>query len=66
MFDYGDEVNVKADGVGSRIGAIVGVTRVETAEQALNFGCHLGATVYTVEFGDGSDELVTQEQLESL
>ena len=64
-FDYSDEVTVatraQSGETKKRRGAIVGITSVETAEPARDFGFPVGSTLYAVEFGDGSDELVPKE-----
>lgn len=69
-FDYGDDVVVRTADQGKgaldKPATVVGVTSVETAEQSRVFGCPVGTMLYTVEFGDGSDALVTEENLEPL
>jgi hypothetical protein len=66
-FDYGDEVvlETKDDtgSIGEKKCAIVGVTPVETEEQAKHFKRPVGTVLYTVEFGDGSDALVAEADL---
>jgi hypothetical protein len=66
-FDYGDEVLLKtkddARSVAEKRGAIVGVTPVETQEQAEHFERPVGTVLYTVEFGDGTDALVPEADL---
>lgn len=47
----------------SRGGSVVGVTPVESAEQAVLFGFPVGTTLYTVEFADGSDALLAEPSL---
>jgi hypothetical protein len=61
-FDYGDQVVVNfADGVGpQKSGSVVGITPVETGEQAVLFRQPTGTVLYTVEFGDGSDTLIPE------
>jgi hypothetical protein len=36
------------------LAAVCGMREVETPEQAKQFGCAIGTTVYLIEFGDGS------------
>lgn len=66
-FGYGDEVSLRQTGEsGSFISeacSVVGITHVETEEQSLVFGYPTGTVLYTVEFGDGSDKLVPEDQL---
>lgn len=69
-FDYGDEVIFKGvDGTGrpiERPGAVVGITEVQNSKQAETVGYPIGTTLYTLEFGDGSDQLVPEDRLASL
>ena len=60
QFDYGDLVRVDAadQSHAEKSGSIVGITPVETDEQALHFASPKGTVLYTVEFGDGSDALI--------
>ena len=66
-FDYGDEVVVRTeDGNGSvaeKRCAIVGITLVESEEQATHFRHPVGTVLYTVEFGDGTDALISEGDL---
>ncbi len=68
-YDYGDDVILKtSDQAGSVLArpcTVVGITSVDTEQQsrALNFA--VGSVLYTVEFGDGSDAFVPEEQLEA-
>jgi hypothetical protein len=66
-FNYGDEVNLRqTDDSGRLINkacSVVGITPVETEEQSRVFGYPTGTVLYTVEFGDGSDKLVPEDQL---
>jgi len=68
-YDYGDEANFKqADENGnsiSRMCTVVGITPVETDDQSRVFGYPPGTVLYSVEFGDGSDRLVPEDELES-
>ena len=67
-YDYGDEVTYKhLDENGrlvSDVCAVVGITTVETDPQSQHFGYQVGTVLYTVEFGDGSDKLVAEKELE--
>ncbi len=69
-YDYGEAVVFRervGDGnVIARYCAVVGITQVETQEQARHFGHPPGTTMYTVEFSDGSDKLVAEDDLELL
>jgi hypothetical protein len=74
---WGDTVRVKASAnIEMRPGALAavcGLREVETAEQARQFSCPIGTTLYLIEFGDGesieipaaSVELVADEGSES-
>jgi hypothetical protein len=66
-FDYGDEViaGIKDDArnVVEKRCVIVSITPVETEEQSRHFKRPIGTVLYTVEFGDGSDALVTEGDL---
>jgi len=66
-FDYGDEVVLRTkDGSGNvseRRCAVVGITPVENEEQAEHFKYPIGTVLYTVEFGDGTDALVPEDDL---
>jgi hypothetical protein len=66
-FDYGDEVMlIRVEGGGdltNRVCAVVGITPIETEEQSSSFGYPVGTTMYTVEFGDGSDADVPGDSL---
>jgi hypothetical protein len=69
-FDYGDEVIFKEASPGGhwaeRICCVVGITIVETEEQIQVFGHPTGTILYTVEFRDGSDQLVPEHALEPI
>jgi hypothetical protein len=58
-FDYGDEVVCR----GGQIGAVVGITEVNSPSQADSSGAEIGSVLYTVELGDGSDLVVTEADL---
>ena len=66
-FNYGDEVvltQVEGGGrLATRACAIVGITPLETEEQSRIFGYPVGTTLYTVEFGDGTDADVPEDLL---
>ena len=68
QFDYGDLVRVASadQSHGGKAGSIVGITPVETDEQALHFDSPKGTALYTVEFGDGSDALIRESCLVAL
>lgn len=67
-FDYGDEALLRDHAAAGELirrpCSVVGITKVETEEQAEVFGFPRGTTLYTVEFGDGSDRLVPEDALE--
>jgi hypothetical protein len=67
-FDYGDEALLRGLAPSGesvrRPCSVVGITKVETEKQAEVFGFPRGTTLYTVEFGDGSDKLVSENDLE--
>jgi len=67
-FNYGDAVILgEIDATGNSIkrpGSVVAITPVETEQQTHAFGYPLGTVLYTVEFGDGSDQLVPEDALE--
>jgi len=66
-YDYGDEVIYRAKqsdgGMINRPGAIVGITEVLSDKQAEVLGFPLGTVLYTVEFGDGSDQNIPEAEL---
>jgi hypothetical protein len=66
-FDYGDEVVLRtkdgARGAVERLCAVVGITPIESERQAAHFGCPIGSVLYTVEFDDGTDTLVSEDDL---
>jgi hypothetical protein len=68
-FKYGDAVilgEIDANGNSiNRPASVVAITSVETEQQTQAFGYPLGTVLYTVEFGDGSDQLVPEDVLES-
>jgi hypothetical protein len=69
-YDYGDEVILKAandSGVPvDTPGAVVGITEVQSSKQAEAVGFPIGTVLYTVELGDGSDQLVPEDRLAPL
>ena len=68
-FDYGDNVIFKtldqAGNVAAKPCTVVGITPVATEEQSRTLNSPLGSVLYTVEFGDGSDAFVPEEQLDT-
>jgi len=62
-FDYGDSVQLAAN---LKPCEIVGITSVESTQQAETFKVPLGTVLYTVEFADGSDALVPEIALKAL
>jgi hypothetical protein len=60
-YDFGDSVQL-ADNL--KPCAVVGVTHVESVQQAEALNVPLGTVLYTVEFGDGSDALVPEAALQ--
>ena len=68
-YDYGDDVVFKTrDETGNVVAkpcTVVGITQVETEEQSRALKSARGSVLYTVEFGDGSDAFVPEEQLET-
>jgi len=69
-FDYGDEALLMAsDTAGAltkRSCCIVGITEVENSKQAEAFERPVGEVLYTVEFADGTDQLVSEQELQAL
>lgn len=65
---WGDTVRVKGDVPAvmhpGRFAAVCGMREAETAEQANHFGCAIGATLYLVEFRDGSSLEIPEELLQ--
>jgi len=68
-FDYGDEVilTTKDDGgdVVETKCVVVGITPVDNEEQERVFKYPHGTVLYTVEFSNGSDALVAENDLRS-
>jgi hypothetical protein len=66
-FDYGDSVILRqTDDSGTTVERpceIVGITPIETEAHERNFKKPRGTVLYTVEFGDGSDQLVVESDL---
>jgi len=66
-YDYGQAVICKLLPVGgidtTKLCSVVAITPVETADQAKIFGYPPGTVLYTVEFGDGTDRLVSEDDL---
>ena len=69
-FDYGDEAvvtgDVECEPNAGRPCAIVAMTSIETEEQSRVFGYPAGTTIYTVEFGDGTDANIPEKLLKSI
>jgi hypothetical protein len=67
-YDYGDEVTYKHlhenGSLGSDVCVVVAIAAVETDHQSQHFGHPVGTVLYTVEFGDGSDKLVAEGEIE--
>ena len=67
-YNYGDDVIFKTrDETGNVVAkpcTVVGITPVATEEQSRALNSPLGSVLYTVEFGDGSDAFVPEEQLD--
>ena len=65
QFDYGDLVRVDSadQSHAQKAGNVVGITPIETDEQALLFASPKGTVLYTVEFGDGADALIPESSL---
>jgi hypothetical protein len=66
-YDYGQEVlyaSTDENGAATTTPcAVVGIMPVETLEQAESLGHPCGSVLYTVEFGDGPDKLVSESEL---
>jgi len=66
-FDYGDEVMLRSkdDGgdVVERKCVVVGITPVDNEEQERVFKYRRGTVLYTVEFFNGTDPLVAENDL---
>ena len=54
-FDYGETVQLAGT---PRSCEVVGITAVESVQEAETLNVPIGTVLYTVEFGDGSDALV--------
>jgi hypothetical protein len=67
-YDYGQQVNYspssKQDMVMTPC-SVVAITTVDNPKQAEIFGYPQGTVVYTIEFGDGTDKTVSEEELSS-
>jgi len=59
-YDFGDSVQLRST---SQYCVVVGITEVDTIRKAEAFQVPLGTIVYTVEFADGSDTLVSEDAL---
>lgn len=67
---WGDTVRVK-DHVPAamrpgQLAAVCGLREAETAEEARQFGCAIGATLYLVEFRDGNSSEIPETLLEAV
>lgn len=66
-YDYGDDLILKADdgrgNIARKVCTVVGITSVENAQQSKVFGHPIETVLYSVEFGDGSDALIAEEEL---
>jgi hypothetical protein len=69
-FDYGDRAIAKTKDDTGRVTeqkcVIVGITPIDSEEQAKHFNCPVRTLVYTVEFGDGTDALVLEADLQPM
>jgi hypothetical protein len=69
-YDYGDEVLLKGINENGEATteqcSVVGITEVQSQRQAEILASSIGTVFYTVEFGDGSDRLVPEDQLAPL
>jgi hypothetical protein len=67
-FDYGDDVNLRSHDASGNLATkpctVVGITTVDHEEQSRALKATVGSVLYTVEFGDGSDAFVPEDQLE--
>lgn len=63
-FEYGDLVVKRDDSTASNSPcSVVAITPITTEEESKTFGYPVGTTLYTVEFGDGSDTLLPEDDL---
>jgi hypothetical protein len=55
---WGDTVRIRLNAKPEQrpgvLAAVCGLREVETEEQARQFGCPIGTTLYLVEYGDGT------------
>ena len=69
-FDYGQAVLREPPSqkgmVTKRPGSVVGITPVETPAQVEHFGYPLGTVLYTIEYSDGTDQLVPESELSEM
>lgn len=65
---YGDLVLLKPQHAGEKAvyASVVSITAIETDAQAKHFNAPIGTVFYTVEFADGSDAFVPEEQLQAM
>jgi hypothetical protein len=68
-YTHGDEVTVEVpNGEGTVIcktATVVGITLVGSQRLSAHLGYPLGTTLYTVEFGDGSEALVPSTAIQT-
>jgi hypothetical protein len=68
-YDYGQRVFYKPSSKPNVVTmpcSVVAITTVDNSRQAEVFGYPQGTVVYTVEFGDGSDKTVSEDELSSI
>lgn len=69
-YTFGDsvffiELNKKGDVVSKVYASVIWVTQIETKEDSKQFNVPVGATLYNIEFNDGSiKEFVSEDKLE--
>lgn len=65
---WGDTVRVKDDAPPAmrpgQLAAVCGITEAKTPEQASQYGCAIGGTVFVIEFADGESSELSEELLE--
>lgn len=70
MFTWNDEVSIKPSAPTeyrpNEEGWIVGIWQIETAEHSTRYDQPIGATIYLVEFVDGSSMLVPTRYIEAM
>ncbi|MCC7363283.1 MAG: hypothetical protein IT303_02840 [Dehalococcoidia bacterium] len=67
---WGDTVRIKKGASPEMrpgaLASVCGMREVETAEQAKQFDCEIGSTLYLIEFGDGWSTEITQNYVEAV